>query len=179
MTSAVVGNVTYSAINNSIVLGTSDSANRVGRQTWMRSVEIRGSLKANSGATLQQGFIALIYDHSPRGAVTAYGDVFVAGTQYYGAPNESTRDRFEILDLWDFTIAGSSTVLNDSGVVIVDRKIDCELRPTLYMETAGSSNSIATGGFHIQLWTDGNSGFNQNCIFNGIITLRYFDTPQE
>lgn len=81
-----------------------------GNRFWQRYMIIRGTVQLPPGAGNGQGFMALVYDRSPRGVLPAFGDIFGVSVPIPGMNLQrmDTMSRFSILWRKDFNCESSA-----------------------------------------------------------------------
>lgn len=167
-TSNLTGNIHIIAIG--------DQPNqREGRQIWIKSIQLRGTLILDPTAdadSVSVAYLALILDTQCNGANPAITDVFTSDAMGLNFINLANDKRFRILKRWKWSLsstAGVTTAYNPAARVLEYYK-RCNI-PITYDATA-DTGSIATTRQNSIFLAQGSAVDNQ-IIFTGAARVRY------
>lgn len=139
-----------------------DVTNRIGRQVYLKYVDIQLQLFAPTNGVSDYGLISLVWDRDANGVVPTYTTIFdatiVADRSLMFRNTASERDRFKVLKQWRFGFTpSSSTVPGDpNNVQIMDRfhyNFKGNLRKTEYN---GVSSIPESGGLYLAFGSKNN-----------------------
>lgn len=134
----------------------SDIGNRVGRETLMRSVQVRGHFQPGSAADPNVVFWAVVYDNQTNAAAPVWTDVFTADGTYPQLRNLDNRKRFKVLGSGYLSLVGGTSVEEKYIPFEFYRKLKL---PVTYNSTNGGTVAdIATGGLFFMVRGTGADG---------------------
>lgn len=128
-----------SAVNISPIIQGIDQTNRIGRQTTIRSAQIRVQTVTQAGTTPSQIRYVVVYDKQTNGAVPLKTDVFAGSANFLSHYNLDNSDRFIIL-LDKITDSQQSSLLPISDKAFVKCALDQQ-----WGGVTGSAISCNTG----------------------------------
>lgn len=123
---------------------------RIGKRAYYKSITIRGMWSSDTGTTIADAAVLLIYDKRPTGAMPAITDILTASTPR-SFMNDNNTGRFEVIRRWDTCFAGNSTTPT-TGLEVqnFDHYVPMKKRPIVF-ESAGTGaiGDIDTGAVYL------------------------------
>lgn len=124
---------------------------RVGRKIQVRSIQVRGNIKADSATTTTRGTWMIVYDKRPTGSLPAITDILESANSV-AFTNSTNVGRFQIVCRKDYSIIGNDTTAGqqtDKTHYAVDKFIKLN-KPVVYKAAAtGAIADIEQGAFYI------------------------------
>lgn len=169
---------------NGMALG-SDNFNRIGRKVFMKSIQVRGSIRPSLTTTLAEYMrIALVYDRQPNGAAPAYADIFQMTTQAGATsstseslPNEANKNRFSIIKDFQYDYPGNvGPNQNTSPSQVINWFIPLKDSVTHYLGTTAAVASITTGSLYFVMVSRALAVGVAEWQFTGAFRLRYSES---
>lgn len=160
---------------NAVPQGASES-NRIGRKMNNRSIEVRGTVAANSLTLATTARILFVYDRQPNKALAAIGDILDIADSY-GLKKDANKERFLILKDKMFSIAGNTTTAGQ----ITDKSIQhfkwfkkCRL-PTVFSNVGSGAIGDVTTGALLMITTGGTAAGTAAATFALSTRVRFDD----
>jgi len=120
-----------------------DIGTRVGRQITMKSVQIRGHIKANNANPGDLVFWAVVYDRQSNGAYPNMSDVYTTDSLVPNFRNLNNRKRFKVLGSGYIKIPTATSLEGNIVPFEFYRKLN---HPTEYNATNGGTIADITTG---------------------------------
>lgn len=169
---------------NGVALG-SDNFNRIGRKVFMKSLQVRGSIRPSTTPTVSEYMRCfVVYDRQTNGAAPAYADI-MSMTTSAGAtsatseslPNEANKNRFVILKDYQFDFSGTpgnNMTTNDTQVI--NWFIPLKNCVTHYLGTTAAVGSMTTGSLYFVTISRALAIGATEWQFTGAFRLRYTES---
>lgn len=143
-------------IPNTMVQGV-DTANRIGRKAFIKTLQCKGSVVANTLTGATRVRMAVVWDKQANGSLATFGEVWdtapTAGVDVSCMRNIDYINRFEVLKDETVAICGNySTAPAENSIYIIDWFIPVNRETTYNAQNTGTIADIETGALLIFMW---------------------------
>ena len=165
----------FIALRFTIPVGAGPLNARIGRELFIRSIQVRGSLEAGTTASVAHARMIVVYDRRPTGILPTYNTVMsaIAPTAFI---NSANYPRFRILLNKGYAVTGQNALGNrtDQSYFVIDEYVKVKDIISYKNANTGTIDDIEQGAVYI-LWVADTAAGTASPIARVAMRMRYDD----